>query len=99
MCRRSLPKYALLLAQKHEKHEWFLRIQIENNKKYTQALEYIATLGFKEACVFAKKYGRIFMDNIPNEITQFLKILCTEYVSHEEQTSVTVNFFRDYIVK
>lgn len=48
VCRQASPEDALLLAQKHSKHEWYLRIQIEDKQEYKKALEYIATLEFEE---------------------------------------------------
>ncbi|XP_008204135.1 vacuolar protein sorting-associated protein 11 homolog isoform X1 [Nasonia vitripennis] len=80
VCRQGSPEDALLLAQKHGKHEWYLRIQIEDKTEYKKALEYIATLDFEEAEMNMKKYGNILIENVPNEATQFLKILCTNYI-------------------
>lgn len=48
VCRQASPEDALLLAQKHGKHEWYLRIQIEDKQEYKKALEYMATLEFEE---------------------------------------------------
>ncbi|XP_011503306.1 PREDICTED: vacuolar protein sorting-associated protein 11 homolog [Ceratosolen solmsi marchali] len=79
VCRQSSPPDALLLAQMHKKHGWYLRIQIEDKLEYKKALEYIATLDFEEAEMNMKKYGNILIENIPNEATQFLKYLCTNY--------------------
>lgn len=79
VCRQASPEDALLLAQKHNKHEWYLRIQIEDKREYKKALEYIETLEFEEAESNMKKYGNILIENVPNESTQFLKALCTNY--------------------
>lgn len=81
VCRQGSSEDALLLAQKHAKHEWYLRIQIEDKAEYKKALEYMATLNFEEAELNMKKYGNILIDNVPNEATQFLKNLCTNYSS------------------
>ena len=70
-----------MLAQKHKKHQWYLRIQIEDKAEYKKALEYMATLNFAEAELNMKKYGNILIENIPNDSTQFLKLLCTKYIS------------------
>lgn len=48
VCRQASPEDALLLAQKHGRHECYLRIQIEDKQEYKKALEYIATLEFEE---------------------------------------------------
>lgn len=79
VCRQASPEDALLLARKHRKHEWYLRIQIEDKAEYKSALEYINTLDFDEAESNMKKYGNVLIENVPNEATQFLKTLCTNY--------------------
>ncbi|XP_078033958.1 vacuolar protein sorting 11 isoform X1 [Augochlora pura] len=79
VCRQASPEDALLLAQKHGQHEWYLRIQIEDKHEYKKALEYMATLEFEEAESNMKKYGNVLIENVPNESTQFLKSLCTNY--------------------
>lgn len=38
----------MLLAKKHDRYEWYLRIQIEDKHEYKKALEYMATLDFEE---------------------------------------------------
>ncbi|XP_046491290.1 vacuolar protein sorting-associated protein 11 homolog isoform X2 [Neodiprion pinetum] len=79
VCRQASSEDALLLATKHGKHEWYLRIQIEDKAEYKGALEYIATLDFEEAESNMKKYGSVLIEHVPNEATQFLKRLCTNY--------------------
>ncbi|XP_063984513.1 vacuolar protein sorting-associated protein 11 homolog [Diachasmimorpha longicaudata] len=79
VCRQASPEDALLLAKKHKKHEWYLRIQIEDKNEYRAALEYMETLDFEEADANMKKYGSILIANVPTEATQFLKKLCTNY--------------------
>ncbi|KAL7292944.1 hypothetical protein TKK_0013397 [Trichogramma kaykai] len=88
VCRHCSPEDALMLAQKHEKHEWYLRIQIEDKAEYKKALDYIGTLKFEEADLNMKKYGKILIENIPNDATQFLKILCTKYVPNNSNEQV-----------
>ena len=47
VCRQAgYHKHALFLAEKHNRHEWYLRIQLEDNKDYQKALEYIGKLEF-----------------------------------------------------
>ncbi|XP_011305315.1 vacuolar protein sorting-associated protein 11 homolog [Fopius arisanus] len=79
VCRQASPEDALLLAKKHKKHEWYLRIQIEDKNEYKTALEYMETLNFEEADDNMKKYGSVLITNVPSEATQFLKKLCTNY--------------------
>lgn len=86
VCRQASPEDALLLAKKHKKHEWYLRIQIEDKGEYKEALDYIGTLDFVEAEMNMKKYGSVLIENVPNEATQFLKRLCTSYTSSSKAT-------------
>lgn len=69
-----------MLAKKHEKHEWYIKIQIEDHQKYSEVLDYIANLNFAEADHYMKKYGQILVEQLPYESTKFLKRLCTNYI-------------------
>ncbi|XP_034943521.1 vacuolar protein sorting-associated protein 11 homolog [Chelonus insularis] len=90
VCRQASPEDALLLAKKHKKHEWYLRIQLEDKKEYKKALEYMESLNYEEAESNMKKYGKILIENVPDEATQFLKKLCTNYRS-TDRTSIDQN--------
>lgn len=68
-----------MLAKKHEKHDWYIKLQIEDHHKYSDVLDYISNLNFEEAEHYMKKYGSILVEHIPNESTQFLKRLCTNF--------------------
>ncbi|XP_014209287.1 vacuolar protein sorting-associated protein 11 homolog, partial [Copidosoma floridanum] len=82
VCRQGSPEDALFLAKKHEKHDWYLCIQIEDKAEYKKALEYIGSLDLKQAEMNMKKYGKILIENVPSEATQFLKVLCTNCISN-----------------
>nr|XP_054754971.1 vacuolar protein sorting-associated protein 11 homolog isoform X1 [Lytechinus pictus] len=80
VCRQAgYFKHALLLAEKHKQHDWYLKVQLEDIKDYQKALNYISTLEFYEAMDNIKKYGKILMTEVPKEATDFLKVLCTDY--------------------
>lgn len=79
VCRQGSPAEALMLSKKHEKHDWYIKIQIEDHKKYTEVLEYISDLKFDEAEHYMRKYGTILVEHAPHESTQLLKRLCTNY--------------------
>lgn len=79
VCRQASSEDALILAEKHGKHEWYLKIQIEDRHNYKDALEYISNLDFAEAEENMKLYGNVLVDNVPSESTEFLKKLCTNY--------------------
>nr|XP_039266743.1 vacuolar protein sorting-associated protein 11 homolog [Styela clava] len=80
VCRQAgYYEHALKLAEKHQKHTWYLKIQLENTKDYKQALAYIRKLPYEEAEINMKKYGKLLMKNVPAEATELLKALCTDY--------------------
>uniref|UniRef100_A0A8D8W8X9 Vacuolar protein sorting-associated protein 11 homolog n=1 Tax=Cacopsylla melanoneura TaxID=428564 RepID=A0A8D8W8X9_9HEMI len=79
VCRQSSSEDALLLAEKHGKHAWYLKIQIEDHARYLEALIYIGKLPFNEAETNIKVYGKTLLDHIPHETCEFLKKLCTDY--------------------
>ena len=63
VCRQGSPEDALLLAQKHQKHEWYLRIQIEDKAEYKKALEYMETLDFEEVIYSNLKLTNLFFSH------------------------------------
>lgn len=79
-----------MLAKKHEKHDWYIKIQIEDHQKYSDVLDYISNLKFDDADFYMKKYGQILLEKLPVESTQFLKKLCTNY-KPENSPLVTEN--------
>lgn len=79
VCRQGSPQEALMLAKKHEKHDWYIKLLLEDHSKYVEAIEYIRTLKFDDAEYYMKKYGNILIQHAPLESTQFLMILCTNY--------------------
>lgn len=48
-------------------------------QNFQEALRYIGKLPFEQAESNMKRYGKILMHHIPNETTELLKILCTDY--------------------
>ncbi|GJQ72175.1 hypothetical protein Trydic_g3267 [Trypoxylus dichotomus] len=79
VCRQGSPQEALMLARKHEKHDWYIKLLLEDHSKHVEAVEYIATLKFNDAELYMKKYGSILIQYAPQESTQFLQKLCTNY--------------------
>ncbi|XP_046759735.1 vacuolar protein sorting-associated protein 11 homolog isoform X3 [Gallus gallus] len=71
--------HAVYLAEKHDHHEWYLKIQLEDIKNYQEALHYIGKLPFDQAESNMKRYGKILMHHVPKETTELLKNLCTDY--------------------
>ncbi|KAG8258028.1 Vacuolar protein sorting-associated protein 11 [Homalodisca vitripennis] len=79
VCRHTSSEDALLLAEKHGLHSWYLKMQIEDHEKYSSAVEYIGKLQFSEAEDNMKKFGNILLQHAPKEATDLLKKLCTNY--------------------
>lgn len=48
-------------------------------QNYQEALRYIGKLPYDQAESNMKRYGKILMHHVPNETTELLKILCTDY--------------------
>eukprot|EP00026_Physarum_polycephalum_P001684 Phypoly_transcript_01686.p1 GENE.Phypoly_transcript_01686~~Phypoly_transcript_01686.p1 ORF type:complete len:1051 (+),score=172.81 Phypoly_transcript_01686:443-3154(+) len=72
-------EHALYLAEKHNEHDWYLKILLEDVNKYDKAIEYIGTLNFFEAEKNLKKYGKSLVSNLPDATTNLLMRLCTTY--------------------
>lgn len=80
VCRQAgYHEHALELAKKHNEHKWYLKILLEDMKNYAAGIKYIRTLGFFEAELCLKQYGKALISEIPQETTQLLKELCTKY--------------------
>ena len=80
VCRSAgYHRHALALADKHGKHEWYLKVELEDIRDYQRALQYIGRLQFVEAESNVKKYGKVLMSEVPRETTELLKRLCTDF--------------------
>ncbi|EFA75946.1 RING zinc finger-containing protein [Heterostelium album PN500] len=80
VCRQAgYYEHALYLSLKHNQHDWYLKILLEDIKDDQKALDYIQTLSFEEADKNMKKYGKMLVSNIPEATTRALMKLCTDY--------------------
>ncbi|KAJ3878139.1 hypothetical protein F5051DRAFT_439919 [Lentinula edodes] len=78
VCRQAgYFEHAGYLAKKYERHEDYLRIQIEDAGKYSEALLYLRKLGMDAAEGNLARYGRALLSNLPQETTELLIDLCT----------------------
>ncbi|KAF8656018.1 hypothetical protein AX16_002806, partial [Volvariella volvacea WC 439] len=78
VCRQAgYYDHASYLAKKYERHEDFLRIQIEDAGNYGEALKYLRKLGVDAAESNLARYGRAMLEQLPEETTQLLIDLCT----------------------
>ncbi|CAL4072132.1 unnamed protein product, partial [Meganyctiphanes norvegica] len=71
--------HALALAAKHDLHHHHLAILIDDKKDYVAALRYITTLQFEEAKENVLRYGSVLLTHVPDETTDLLIKLCTDY--------------------
>jgi len=85
VCRKAgYLKHALSLAEKHAKHDLYLKIQIDDQKDYQEALKYIRTLPGPEIEEQLQKYGSVLIEQVVEETTSLLKDLCSESWSRPE---------------
>jgi len=95
VCRHAgYKEHALLLAEKHSEHKWYIKIWIEdfvgaaNELNYRRALRHIESLHFVEATKFMAEYGTILVSKIPKQTTNVLIRLCTDYFPIPSRESV-----------
>ena len=78
VCRQAgFFEHASYLAKKYERHEDYLKIQIEDAANYKDALMYLRKLGSTAAESNLARYGRAMLESLPDETTQLLIDLCT----------------------
>ncbi|TFK22979.1 vacuolar membrane protein [Coprinopsis marcescibilis] len=78
VCRQAgYFEHASYLAKKYERHEDYLRIQIEDANNVKDALSYLRKLGPQAAESNLARYGRAMLEGLPEETTQLLIDLCT----------------------
>ncbi|KAL5701144.1 Vacuolar protein sorting-associated protein 11 [Ranunculus cassubicifolius] len=79
VCRAAgYHEHAMFVAKKARKHEWYLKILLEDLDRFQEALEYISSLEPSQAGVTVKEYGKILVDHKPSETIDILLRLCTE---------------------
>ncbi|CAK9133372.1 unnamed protein product [Ilex paraguariensis] len=79
VCRAaSYHEHAMYVAKKAGRHEWYLKILLEDLGSYEEALQYISNLEPSQAGVTVKEYGKILVEHKPRETIEILMRLCTE---------------------
>ncbi|ESN94748.1 hypothetical protein HELRODRAFT_102934 [Helobdella robusta] len=79
VCRSAgYHKQALHVAEKYNKTDWLLKIQLEQIKDYKKALDCISKLDREEAELYMKKYGKELLEAEPDLTTKFIIKLCTD---------------------
>ncbi|KAL8031083.1 hypothetical protein ABFX02_13G002900 [Erythranthe guttata] len=79
VCRAAnYHEHAMYVAKKSGKHEWYLKILLEDLDRYDEALQYINSLDPSQAGLTIEEYGKILVEHKPKETIQILMRLCTE---------------------
>lgn len=79
VCRAAnYHEHAMYVAKKAGRHEWYLKILLEDLGRYEEALQYISSLEPSQAGVTVKEYGKILIEHKPVETVEILMRLCTE---------------------
>jgi acetolactate synthase regulatory subunit len=77
VCRQAgFHTHAVQLAAAHAQHNLYVLIQVEDLKKYKDALLYIEKLSFDEAQTHIKKYGKSLMAAEPELTAALITSLC-----------------------
>lgn len=80
VCRQAgFNEHAIDLAKKHNMHERYLQIQLDDKQNFKEGLIYIGSLDFDQADYNMRKYGACLMKHLPKETTELLKSLCTNW--------------------
>jgi hypothetical protein len=83
--------HALYLARKHQRHDLYLAIQVDDTANLADALAYIASLpDSRDVERFVKQYGAKLILTLPQETTELLKTLCTHWVHTPMQHSSSI---------
>ncbi|TDL21592.1 hypothetical protein BD410DRAFT_789710 [Rickenella mellea] len=78
VCRQAgYFEHASYLAKKYDRHEDYLRIQVEDAGNYADALAYLRQLDPEATESSLARYGRVMLANLPDETTQLLIDICT----------------------
>ncbi|KAL0477101.1 vacuolar protein sorting protein VPS11 [Acrasis kona] len=105
VCRQAgYREHALLLAKKHKEHGWFIKIHIEDFQRRRptvkitcRALRHIESLRFELAHTYLKEFGKILVSKLPQQTTNVLIRLCTDYFAvdyTELDRSIPSNIFK-----
>lgn len=78
VCRAAnYHEHAMYVAKKAGKHEWYLKILVEDLDRFDEALQYIESLEPNQAGLTVKEYGKILIRHKPLETIDILIRLCT----------------------
>jgi vacuolar protein sorting-associated protein 11 len=70
---------ALVIAQRHRRHDVVVKTQVVEREEYDISLDYISDLSFYDAEALLKKHGRLFASKRPERLVFMLISLCTDW--------------------
>eukprot|EP01006_Ploeotia_vitrea_P016610 TRINITY_DN47362_c0_g1_i1.p1 TRINITY_DN47362_c0_g1~~TRINITY_DN47362_c0_g1_i1.p1 ORF type:complete len:971 (+),score=548.72 TRINITY_DN47362_c0_g1_i1:368-2914(+) len=80
VCRQAgYYEHAMYLAKRHGEDKLYLKILIDDVERYEEAIVHIASLEFAKASFFMREYGKKLMEQLDDDTTQLLSLLCTAY--------------------
>ncbi|KAJ6811689.1 vacuolar protein-sorting-associated protein 11-like protein [Iris pallida] len=89
VCRTAgYHEHAMYVAKKAEKHEWYLKILLEDLGSYDEALQYISSLEPNQAGATVKEYGKVLVEHKPVQIIEVLMRLCTDTGESAKRTGM-----------
>lgn len=88
VCRTAgYHEHAMYVAKKAERHEWYLKILLEDLGRYDEALQYISSLEPNQAGVTIKEYAKVLVEHKPVETVEILMKLCTDTRESTKRTN------------
>ncbi|KAK4776322.1 hypothetical protein SAY86_005010 [Trapa natans] len=79
VCRAAnYHEHAMYVAKKAGRHEWYLKILLEDLGRYDEAIQYISSLEPSQAGVTVEEYGKILVEHRAVDTIDILMKLCTE---------------------
>lgn len=86
-------EFAIYLARKHKKNEFFFKVQIEDDNNSEAALDYMNEMvDSSEMALYMKKYGRIMLKSAPEKTISMIKTICQRSREQLNQESVSSAF-------
>ena len=88
VCRQAgYIRHALALSEKHGKHDLYLKIVIENDADYDQALQYISSLAAGVGETQLRKYGSVLVRHDSKKFMDVLKELMVKMKEEGQEFS------------
>ncbi|KAI9206228.1 uncharacterized protein BJ171DRAFT_43595 [Polychytrium aggregatum] len=69
-------EHALWLAKRFKAHDWYMKIMVEDLKRYAETVEYLGVLNKEAAELEVGRYGTTLLEYYPQEMTDLIVRLC-----------------------